>query len=80
MTVKSRLKCRIAQFVLQKQKQVMKGIFRCTMGKGTQNKRTYGTPWVHQKEARASEIDQLRKTEDALTSADYSFLETAAKK
>ena len=47
------------------------GIFRRTTKEGTQNKRTCGTPWVHQKEARANEIDELRKAEAALTSADY---------
>ena len=57
----------------------MKGVFRCTKGKGTQRKRTYGTPWVHRKEVIAIEIDGLMKAEAALTSADYPFLETASK-
>ena len=62
----------------------MKGIFRCTMGKGTQNKRTYGTPWVHQKEARANKIGQLRKAEAALScktfEVDYEDLKLKAHK
>ena len=44
------------------------------MGKGTQNKRTYGTPWVHQKEARANEINELGKGKTILVGED---LETA---
>ena len=54
------------------------------MGKGTQRKRTYGTPWVHQKEARANKIGQLRKAEAALScktfEVDYEDLKLKAHK
>ena len=57
----------------------MKGIFRCTMGKGTQRKRTYGTSWVHQKEASANEIDGLTKTAAQVRTAGHFKEEVAGR-